>query len=525
MRNGLRQSMAWLHTWAGLVSGWMLFAIFVTGTATYYRDDISRWMRPEIPAQTSAPDAAALARAAEVGIEHLKAHGQDAMAWYITLPKPDDPVVSLSWFKDFETPPGEARLDPATGAPPAIRETHGGDFLYHFHYELSMPMPWGRWIVGACAMAALVAMLSGIVTHRRIFADFFTFRRGKSAQRNWLDAHNVTGVLGLPFHLMITYTGIATLALTYMPWGVYTAYHGDELRFFAETGQVTAAAKPAGSPGQLAPVGPMVRQALATIPEPIEVLAVNNPGDANARVVVFFEEPHGLSHKHPQVAFEGATGKVVEVLNGDLKPASQTFTTLVGLHEAHFAGAALRVLFTLCGVMGAVMTATGLVLWSVARLPKPGEPAFFGLRLVRALNLGTIAGLPAALAAYFLANRLLPVDLASRAQWEVTAFLAAWLLMTGYGLARPHKAAWGELFSACAGLYVAVPVVNALATGRHPLASAAAGDVLYLWFDVVMLALAALLVVAARKVGGSRAVARAFGTASAPRDRSALERA
>lgn len=28
MKEGFRQAMAWLHTWAGLVFGWLLFAIF-----------------------------------------------------------------------------------------------------------------------------------------------------------------------------------------------------------------------------------------------------------------------------------------------------------------------------------------------------------------------------------------------------------------------------------------------------------------------------------------------------------------
>ena len=86
-----------------------------------------------------------------------------------------------------------------------------------------MPPLWGRWIVGTCALVMLVALVSGIVTHRRIFADFFTFRRPRRSQRGWLDAHNVFGVLALPFHLMITYTGLVTLAPMYMPWGVVAA--------------------------------------------------------------------------------------------------------------------------------------------------------------------------------------------------------------------------------------------------------------------------------------------------------------
>ncbi|MCJ2036377.1 PepSY-associated TM helix domain-containing protein, partial [Methylobacterium sp. J-068] len=212
MGQTFRQAMAWLHTWSGLIVGWVLLAVFVTGTASYYRADISRWMRPELErAAPFSPDA--MARAAELGVAHLKTHAGRARTWFIGLPQPDHPVVDLFWRTRPGTPPGQARLDPATGEPAVIRDTRGGDFLYRFHFELHMPPLWGRWIVGLCAMIMLVALISGVITHRRIFADFFTFRRDKAAQRGWLDAHNVTGVLALPFHLMITYTGIVTLAL------------------------------------------------------------------------------------------------------------------------------------------------------------------------------------------------------------------------------------------------------------------------------------------------------------------------
>ena len=33
MKDTLSKSMAWLHTWSGLVVGWLLFVIFVGGTA------------------------------------------------------------------------------------------------------------------------------------------------------------------------------------------------------------------------------------------------------------------------------------------------------------------------------------------------------------------------------------------------------------------------------------------------------------------------------------------------------------
>ncbi|KQT46600.1 peptidase [Methylobacterium sp. Leaf456] len=507
MKGGFRQSMAWLHTWSGLLVGWVLFAIFVTGTASYYRANITGWMQPELARATPvAPtDLPAVAQRA---VAYLETHAPKAKTWFIGLPQADRPLLDLFWRTRPGEPPGHVLLDPYTGAEAAVRGTRGGDFLYRFHFELHMPPLWGRWVVGLCGMIMLVALISGIVTHKRIFADFFTFRRDKAPRRSFLDAHNVTGVLALPFHLMITYTGIVTLALMYMPWGVTAAYKGDAQAFFAESGQITAPRLPAGQSAALAPVGPMVERALATVPETLERLTIVNQGDAHATVVAVFEEPHGLSHEHPQVAFDGVTGAVLEVRSGGLEPAAKTFTTMVGLHEAHFAGPALRLLFFFCGVMGSAMVATGLVLWSLARLPKPEARPSLGLRLVQALNIGSIAGLPAGIAVYFLANRLLPPDLADRSAWEIRAFFAAWIAAALIPLARPHRRAWSEMLMLVAGLCLAVVLADVATVEGHPLRRLGDGAALFLWFDGAMLALAVLFAVAASKVARHRTPAR-----------------
>ncbi|MHC1999090.1 PepSY-associated TM helix domain-containing protein [Methylobacterium sp. CM6241] len=500
MKNGLRQSMAWLHTWSGLVVGWVLFAVFVTGTASYYRTDITAWMQPELRQAARAEPVPDLARAAEIGLAHLQDHAAGARSWSIGLPQPDRPIIDLFWRTKPGTPPNIVQLDGQTGEPATFRKTRGGDFLYRFHFELHMPPLWGRWIVGICAMVMLVALISGIITHRRIFADFFTLRRDKSAQRGWLDAHNVTGVLALPYHLMITYTGIVTLAMIYMPWGVTAAYNGDATRFYAETAQITAQRPPLGQPGTLAPIGPMVARAVATIHEPLERLSIVNPGDARSTVIAIFEEPHGLAHQHPQIAFDGTTGEIVEILQGGLKPAAKTFTTMVGLHEAHFAGPALRILFFLCGLMGCVMVASGLILWSVARLPKPGEAPSLGLRVVQALNIGTVIGLPAAIAVYFLTNRVLPPGLEGRLDWEVRAFFGAWIVMSVVPLFRPHRAAWREMAVVTAILFLAVALADLLAAAAPSPSALLRHDPGFLWFDAAMVALAGLFALVAHKV-------------------------
>ena len=47
-RESVRQAMSWLHTWSGLILGWLLFAIFLTGTLSFFRNEFNLWMHPEM---------------------------------------------------------------------------------------------------------------------------------------------------------------------------------------------------------------------------------------------------------------------------------------------------------------------------------------------------------------------------------------------------------------------------------------------------------------------------------------------
>ena len=39
--------MTWLHTYLGVFCGWLLFAIFVTGTLSYFTPEMTRYLMPE----------------------------------------------------------------------------------------------------------------------------------------------------------------------------------------------------------------------------------------------------------------------------------------------------------------------------------------------------------------------------------------------------------------------------------------------------------------------------------------------
>lgn len=518
MKAGLRQSMAWLHTWSGLLVGWILFMVFAAGTASYFRDEITLWMKPELhaaaPAQASQAVAAGLAQAA------LEQRAAGSRRWFVTLPNARNPALEASWIpvprkgEDPQARPkrrafGSVTLDPATGRElAATRATRGGDFFFRLHFDLHyMPALWGRWIVGFCAMSMLVAILSGIVTHKRIFEDFFTFRPGKG-QRSWLDAHNVSAVLALPYHLMITYTGLVTLMFMYLPAGVQAVYHDRSDAFYADlNGGPAGNARPSRETAPLAPMGPMVAEASRLWQgAPAGRITVTNPGHANATVNVVLQEGRDMTQDLPSLTFDGATGKLLSAPARTSGGAVQTRGVMYGLHVGRFADPLVRALFFLSGLAGCAMVATGLLMWAVKERPKHLKArqdgrVGFGLRLVDGLNLGGIAGLLVAMPVLFWANRLVPGGGAGRADVEIACFFAAWGLAAAAGLACPARWMWRLQLALGGLLFALLPVLNAATGGAGLAASLAHGLWAVAGFDLVTLALGVLLLYASLRLG------------------------
>jgi uncharacterized iron-regulated membrane protein len=173
---GLRQSMSWLHTWSGLLLGWLLYAVFFMGTLSYFRDEINDWMRPELHGSVQGPETAQRALAT------MQRIAPEAASWTLSLPGPRQVAVEASW-RDKGAATGRAgtkraELDAATGEKLEPRETRGGNFFYRFHFELhAMPRIWGRWIVGFATMMMFVAIISGVITHKKIFMQLFFAQR------------------------------------------------------------------------------------------------------------------------------------------------------------------------------------------------------------------------------------------------------------------------------------------------------------------------------------------------------------
>ncbi|MYM28535.1 PepSY domain-containing protein [Duganella sp. CY15W] len=516
MKESFRQSMAWLHTWSGLLVGWVLFMVFSCGTASYFRDEITLWMKPELHQSSHAVVEQGVAAAQIQNL--LQQRAPASPRWFITMPTGREPAVRASWAPPPSGEEGQPRgrrrfenasIDPLTGQElSAARATRGGDFFYRMHFDMHyMPVLWARWIVGICAMFMLVAIISGIVTHKRIFKDFFTFRPGKG-QRSWLDAHNATAVLALPYHLMITYTGLVTLMFMYLPQGLGAVYKDSDAFFADLNGGPRVEAKASGVSAPLTPLAPLVAKA-SQLWDGASVgrIMVSHAGDSAATVTLTQQDGHGVSNNLPSLTFDGVTGGLLTEADKS-GAAVETRGVMYGLHIGRFASPLLRGLFFLSGLAGCAMVATGVLLWAVKERPKHVKANAngrigFGLRLVDGLNLGGIAGLLIAMSVYFWANRLLPPGLEGRPDLEIHCFFTAWGIAAVAALAFPQRWMWRLQLALAGVLFALLLPLNPLTGGAGLFTSVAQG----LWpvagFDLVSLLIGCGLLWASRRLGSA----------------------
>lgn len=528
---GPRQSMSWLHTWTSLLLGWLLYAVFLTGTLSFFQNEITVWMKPELHQSVNNTSQQQQLSSA---LQYLQQNGQPAESWNIRFANERQPAIMLNIRKPGEgrRRGGEIYLDAQTGQEIKARETRGGGFLYRFHFELyGMPRIWGRWIVGIATLFMFVAIISGIITHKKIFKDFFTFRPAKG-QRSWLDAHNATAVFALPFHIMITFSGLLLLMFMFMPWAMNSHYGNgqnfyqmlnepvaktpEQARLLAEQKQKEAAEEGRGNRGggrrgeaeQAAPVlaaAPMVN--LVTLSHyvqqgwednPIASIRVNKPNTVEADVQ--FNATHTTTlldrESIPSMKFNAVTGQLIDEAKPVNSASKAIYTLVTWLHMARGVDSVLRWLLFLSGILGTMMVASGLILWVVKRIPDVQKLGYkpFGHRLVEVLNITAITGLPIACAAYFIANRFIPAQLAERSPLEINMFFIAWLLCLIHAAIRAHRPAWLEQLALAAVLFLFMPILNFLTGGQALWMSIYHGQWMIASFDLVCIILGLIFI-------------------------------
>lgn len=556
MKQSFRQAMAWLHTWFGLVLGFVLMAAFFFGALSVFDREFDRWAIPETrfapqpmpsyervlrPAfQRMQPDAQAVAQMRPRVDGPMPARYDIVNIWsaYTTH---RDPVVAL--YADYRVPgakdPDEviyavATIDPRDGRTlPDDQLKIGSEFFYPMHYGLTLDWKQlGIYIVGFSALVMLAALVSGVVMHRKLFRELFTFRPGKARLRSVLDLHNLTGVVALPFHFFFALTGLLIFAATYyFPVGHTQLHDLHDLQAKLEAQETGLPHERAGVRAGLADVDAMVANARQRWEDKgkageVGFLMLVHVGDANGYVSVYRAGTDRIALVGDGVHFKASTG---ELIREDPAPTAvgRLSEFLTGLHLQHFRHWLLRWLYVLGGLAGAVCIATGFVFFVEKRKRQHAADGRQGARIVDALAVASVAGMPLAALGILVANRLLPADLPARGDWERYAFWAVWVLSLVHagwrsapvarGLPNP---AWREQTWAIMAMAVGAVLLNWVTTGDHLARTLGAGYWPVAGVDLSLLAVAAIACASALALG-KRAHAPAGAATTTERTRHA----
>lgn len=535
MFQSLRLSMAWLHTWFGLTMGFVLMAVFFFGTLSVFDREIDRWAIPQTRFEPQTMPSfdrmlAPIFRQIAPEEEELEAaRGRVGGALPATLPVKNwgaytthrDPVLSM--FAEFavtnnrDDPDdhvhGHVTIDPRSGQVlPHDQLKIGSGFFYPLHYSLHLT--WngiGYWIVGLAAMVMLAALVSGVIMHRKVFRELFTFRPNKQTQRSVLDLHNLTGVVALPFHFIFALTGLIIFAGIYLPMGQGMLKAKAEAYEVAEAKAKGLPFKPAGVAAPLASVDAMVleakrRWAARGMPGNVGYLYVSHVGDANSYVSIYRAGSDRVALVGQAVHFAGPSGQVI-LEEAPASVVSGINEFLTGLHLQHFEHWLLRWMYVLGGLSGCACIATGFIFFVEKRKRQHAKQGAAGSRIVEALAVTTVTGMLVAALTMLVANRLLPETLPHRGDWEqrifwctwVLAFLHAWWRSAPVLRARLPPA-WREQCGMIAVLALTAVVLNWITTGDHLLKTIGAGYWPVAGMDLALLASAGVAVLAALRV-------------------------
>lgn len=507
MFDNFRVSMAWVHTWFGLVLGYVLMACFFFGALSVFDREIDRWAIPKtrfepqpMPSfdkllmpiyQQMLPHPVDMAATAERVIGDLPDPKTMPMASFYAYTTHRDPVLLIGGEFSIPNKPknpaddhlhvhGWGTIDPRTGE--AISDDAlkiGSGWFYPMHYHLNFD--WknlGYWIVGFAALTMLAALVTGVIIHRRIFKDFFTFRREKRLQRTALDLHNMTGVVGLPFHFFFALTGLIIFAAIYLPVSHTTLKPLHDQHEVIEAERTGLPHEPAGVHAPIASVDAMIaeakrRWAARDMAGEVGYVFADHLNDENGFVSIYRAGSDRVALVGEPIHFKASTGEVLR----EEPPKAAVFEInefLTGLHLQHFEHWMLRWLYVIGGLLGCVCIATGFIFFVEKRKQQHAKLNRQGARLVDALGVTTVTGMVIAAIAILVANRLLPADMVGKGQWEIKAFWGAWLLAlihAGWRSAPVAKAmsnpAWREQSLAIVVLAVTAVILNWITTGDH----------------------------------------------------------
>jgi uncharacterized iron-regulated membrane protein len=383
-----------LHRWLGLATALFLFVAGLTGAIIAWDHELDAWLNPElfeVAEDGKALPSTELARRLEAQEPRLRVR-------YLPL-RAEPGHTLLMWI--------EPRIDPRSGAPyelgydqvavdPSTGEVRGRrslgtvslsrqeiiPFLYKLHYTLHLPnvggFATGKWLMGLCAIAWL---LDGFIAlwisfpSWKVWRKSFAFRFKQGPHKLTFDLHRSSGVWTWALLTVIAFTAVSMnlgrevvrpavgmlATLTPLPFDRKVTPTRDDPKMTRE--QVLERARASATElGINAPLGGMLYSGTRRMYWAGFFAAGKEHGD------------WGLGN--PRLYFDADSGELIgKSLPGQGTAGDVFIQAQFPLHSGRILGTAGRVVVSFLGLVIALLSATGVLLWARKRRARASREA------------------------------------------------------------------------------------------------------------------------------------------------------
>lgn len=364
-----RVLLVWAHRWVALLAGAVLALLGLSGSLMVWQAEIDRALNPAWFDARTACDAAAPAQPIAVVLAVLERAAPQARAALVVAPAEDGAPYQIWETRDART--GWRRehfidasctryLGQRDRGAPRLDAAHAVPLLYELHTRLILGEG-GHTGVGIAGLVLLGLAISGVVAAwprqstgtawRRVFG----VKRGAAAARWWYDVHRAVGMWLLPLFLLMASTGTALVFSKQARALVGAVLPVAELPRLARDKNTATAALPADD---------LVAAAGRRFPQARWSRLTLSAADAGTFEVRLLQpaEPR-VDTGNTRVRLD-ARGQITAVHDPLSAPAgNRVLDWVFPLHSGEALGLAVRLAWTLFGLVPALLFGSGAWLW------------------------------------------------------------------------------------------------------------------------------------------------------------------
>lgn len=428
-----------LHSWLALISGLFIFTVCLTGTIALFGKEIKTWVTPELrqaytqtnakvniqdPFEKAIQAVPSSATITNVGIL-LPSEKKPYIETFISYSSKQEGQETLRQQWQINT----GKLLPKTGEDTA-------QWFINFHRFFMIPNTQaGLALVGFFGILMLILIITGLLMHRNIVSDLFKWHLVKKSLRTrFRTTHNLLAVWGIPFHIMIAFTGAFLGIVSILtPISGLIIFEGDKTALVKALGQEPV--KPSGIYAPMYPLELAKQKVEEATNKKVRMILISNWEDTHAHYELFFVTPSTLStSSHARI--NATSGEIIDmVVQENTATSFNVINSMAPLHYGNYGGVWLKFLYAFLGIVSSMLVATGLALWLEKRRNNSKRPlSSLNFRLLEGTFIGVTLGLLVASIGVLYVDRLWEFPVEERLYYIGLSYFILWGLSLLYAL-------------------------------------------------------------------------------------------